>query len=116
MKTLPLFLISYFIYFSLYSQPDSQVLLFDKISNLDYNSSEPDSIKLKSFYLLKAEIQKVKPLNDSAYILVLIKISKYQSLVHRDYELSISFANKALNVTNSLKRKSLKPLIINCYY
>ena len=52
MKKLPLFLISYFIYFSLYSQPDSQVLLFDKISNLDYNSSEPDSIKLKSFYLL----------------------------------------------------------------
>jgi CHAT domain-containing protein len=116
MKKLFLCLISYFIYFSLFSQTNKQELLFDRISNIDYNSPEPDSIKLKSFYFLKTQTERIKPLNDSAYALVLIKISKYEFLVHNDYQLSISFANNALNVANSIKRSSLKPLIINCYY
>ncbi len=116
MKKLLLCLISYFICFSLFSQINKPAKLFDTISNLDYNSSETDSIKLKSFYSFKEQIEKNKQQNDSAYLLVLLKISKYEFLVHNNYQLSINSATEALNVAKSLKRNSLKPLLINCYY
>ncbi|MEO8712599.1 MAG: CHAT domain-containing protein, partial [Parafilimonas sp.] len=90
--------------------------LFAKISDLDYKSSKPDSDKLVVFYKLKKEIENEKELNDSAYALVLLKISKYEFLVRNNYEISIDFANYALHAAKALKSESLRYIQVNCYY
>ncbi len=104
------------MYFNSFNQTEKDTSLYNKILNLDYENSEPRSEKLKIFYHLKTQIENTRPLNDSAYILDLLKISKYEFFVHNDYRLAITFANNALRVAADIKRKSLKPLIVSCYY
>lgn len=116
MKKLCFCLISCIIYFSLFSQTESNAPVFEQIQNLDYKSSKPAIEKLKAFYTFKEQIESIKPLNDSAYILVLLKISKYEFRAQNNFAAAINSANTALNICNSLKKENLKPLQINCYY
>jgi len=116
MKKLCLILISWSISFSLFSQTEKNISLFEQISNIDYKSPKTDIEKLKIFYTLKDKIENAKPLNDSAYILDLLKISKYEFLAKNNFEASINFANRALSLCKDLRRESLKALKINCYY
>ena len=114
MKKLCFCLISCFLYFSLLSQPDST--LFEQIQSLDYKSAKPAIEKLKIFYTLKNKIESAKPFNDSAYILVLLKISKYEFRAQNNFAATIEAANTALTICNNQKKESLKYLKINCYY
>src|SRR5690348_3260184 len=106
MKKLCFCLISCFLYFSLLSQPDST--LFEQIQSLDYKSAKPAIEKLKIFYTLKNKIESAKPFNDSAYILVLLKISKYEFRAQNNFAATIEAANTALTICNNQKKESLK--------
>ncbi|MBV9962024.1 MAG: CHAT domain-containing protein [Parafilimonas sp.] len=116
MKKLCFCLIGCFIYFSLFSQTETKNFLFEQIQNFDYQNPKPSVEKLKFFYALKNKIEGNKPLNDSAYILVLLKISKYEFLARNNYESSIKYADAALDICNKLKKENFKFLKVNACY
>lgn len=116
MKKLYLSLISCFFYLSSFTQYAPDTSLFEKIQNLDYKSSKSYIEKLKIFYTLKTKIENTKPLNDSAYALVFLKLSKYEFLARNDFQTSINLANAALSISQNFKKESLKNLKINSYY
>ena len=78
MKQLCLNFISCLIYVSSFSQTIKEASLFEIIQAIDKDSKKSNLEKLKTFYSLKIKIANNKPLNDSAYILTLLKISKYE--------------------------------------
>ena len=55
-------------------------------------------------------------MNDSAYVLILLKISKYESLDKNNYKSSISILDTALQIANTFAKPSTKILTANCYY
>src|SRR5215472_5800375 len=116
MKDFCLCLISCFICLGLFGQTDKTANLFEQILYVDYKSSKSDIEKLNFFYALKNEIEQTKPFNDSAYVLDLLKISKYEFRAKKNYEASINSANAALNVCDKLNKENLKTLKINSYY
>lgn len=116
MKKLCFCLISCFIYFNLYSQIETITPIFEQIRNLDFVNSKSTLEKLKIFYAIKAKIETTNPFNDSAYILVLLKISKYEFKAHNNLTSSINSATIALSICKKLKGENFKELKVNCYY
>ncbi len=116
MKKLCFCLISCFFYFSLFSQAKPSISTFERIQSIDRTTSKSPLEKLKLFYTLKTEIEKNRPLNDSSYILVLLKISKYEYKAENNLTSAINSASTALDMCNKLKNEDLKALKINCYY
>jgi CHAT domain-containing protein len=116
MKKLCFYLISCFFSFSLLSQSEPGVSAFEQIQSIEYTTAKSSLEKLKLFYALKTEIENNRPLNDSAYILVLLKISKYEYKAENNLTAAINFATTALHMCNKLKNENFKSLKINCYY
>jgi len=109
------FLSCIFFYCS-FCQINKSKNLFDEISDIDYNLSAPGDKKLEIFYSIKTKLENQKLTEDSSYVLVLLKISKYEFEARNDYQVSINIAKKALSLAIKLKKESLKKLTVNCYY
>lgn len=116
MKKLCFCLMSCFFCLSLYSQVKPAASAFERIQSLDYTTAKSPLEKLRLFYSLKTEIEKYRPLNDSAYILVLLKISKYEYNAENNLTSAINSATSALDMCNKTKSERFKALKINCYY
>ncbi|HVX28184.1 MAG TPA: hypothetical protein VHB70_17695, partial [Parafilimonas sp.] len=99
----------------LFSQLDNSQNIYRQIIIID-KSSQSNAEKLDNFYTLKSKIENTQPLNDSAYILDFLKISKYEFRARNDYETSIAYAIQALKMCYGLKKENLKFLRVNACY
>ena len=87
-----------------------------RTAGIDTNTSLNDLQKLEALYKLKKTAEKCNVTIDSAYVLLLIKIGKYEFRARHDYNTSLDYTTRALSINNEAKNEGSKLLTINACY
>lgn len=98
-----------------YCQTEDGKNLYQNVQEIDGDKKLANEAKLEKLVDLKNTSEASKTNFDSAYMLTLIKIAKYEFIVHHNVELAISYTKKAVALKRSIGAVST-PILINAYF
>ena len=89
---------------------------FQKVLSIENDSALSAGKKLQSFYAVQKDVKASQSYRDAGYILLLIKLAKYEFIQNKNSDLAIQYSIEALQANRALPAMASKSVVTNCYF